>query len=178
MSGLRRETGERDLMCAKRPFDRFTIDGLRSGPPLRRAENDHRPPRARANALGTCFGLYLPNFGDHGVERSGHREMRRSRLVALNEMRDIAVAAKQVLELLPRDPSEYGGTGNLVTVEMQDREHHTIQNRIEKFVRVPAGRQRPGFGFPITDDARDHQLRIVERGTVRVCERITELASL
>src|SRR5438046_667442 len=104
--------------------------------------------------------------------------MHRSGLVAFNEVRHIAVAAEQVRELLPRDPRQYRGTRNLVAIEMQDWEHRAIANGIEKFVRVPAGRHRTGLGFAVTDNARDNQFRIVEGGTVRVCERITELASL
>src|SRR5437773_7509990 len=178
MSVLRREIGERHLMRAKRPFDRFTVNGLRPRPSLLRAQNDHGPPRTPANTLGACIDLYLPNFGDHGVERSGHREMHRTRLVAFNEMRGIAIANEQRLELLPRDASKHGRTGNLVTIEMQDREHRAVANGIERLVRVPAGRHWPGFGFAITDVARDHPLGIIAGRPVRVCEPITEVASL
>ena len=59
-------------------------------------------------------------------------------------------------------------TGNLVTVEMQHREHRPIAGRIQKLIAVPAGRERSGFGFAVAYDATNEQFGVVESRTVRM----------
>ena len=43
---------------------------------------------------------------------------------------------------------------------------------------MPARRERAGLGLAVTDHTRNEQLGIVERGAVRVHERVAELATL
>ena len=51
-------------------------------------------------------------------------------------------------------------------------------DRIEKLVRVPAGRERSGFRFAITDDAGDEQIGIVERRAKGVRQRVAQFPTL
>src|SRR5206468_12289539 len=48
----------------------------------------------------------------------------------------------------------------------------------EELVRVPAGRQRPGLGLAVTDDAEHDEIRVVERRTERMDQRVAQLATL
>ena len=104
--------------------------------------------------------------------------MHQVRIGALHKQRIPAVSAQQLLELLAWDPGEDGRVGNLVAVEVQDRQHGTVGHRTEKLVGVPGGGERSGFRFAITDHARNHQFRIVEYRSERVTQRIAKLTAL
>jgi len=72
-----------------------------------------------------------------------------------------------------------GCTGglSLIAAQMQSRQHRAA-SRIEKFVRVPSGRQRSGFRLAVADHHGHNQIRVVEGGAVGVRYRIAELATL
>ena len=52
--------------------------------------------------------------------RGGHQLVHRLRLVPLDEIRRVAVAAEQLIQLLMADPRENARIGDLVAVEVQD----------------------------------------------------------
>jgi hypothetical protein len=81
-------------------------------------------------------------------------------------------------ELSPADARQHGRVGNLVAVEMQDRQHRTVARRVQELVRVPAGGERPGLGFAIADDAGHDQARVVEGSAVGMRERIARVRRL
>jgi nitrogen-specific signal transduction histidine kinase len=95
----------------------------------------------------------------------------RWRIVALDKMRIPSIAAKQPLQLLVRNPSQQRGIGDLVAIEVKDRQDGAVANRIQKFVAVPRGRQGTGLGLAVTDDAVDDQVGIVEAAP-NACERL------
>ena len=99
-------------------------------------------------------------------------------LVALDEPRLVAVAAHQRVELFVRDPAQDGRVGDLVAVEVQDRQHRSVPRRVQELVRVPARGERAGLGLAVADHAGDQQVGVVERGAVGVRERVAELAAL
>ena len=109
------------------------------------------------------------------VERGGHRLMHQLGLISLDEQRCPAVAAEQLLQLLVGDARQDGRVGDLVSVEMQDRQHRTVGGRVEKLVGVPRRGQRPGFGLAIANDTGDDEVGIVEHGPERMAERIPQL---
>jgi hypothetical protein len=69
-------------------------------------------------------------------------------LVALDEVRRPAVAAQQLFQFLAGDAGEDGRVGNLVAVEMQDRQHRAVGGRIEKLVGMPAVASGPVSASP------------------------------
>ena len=69
------------------------------------------------------------------------------------------------------------GIGDLVAIEMQDRQHRAIGHRIEKFVGMPGRRQRPGFRFAVADHASNDQIRIIEHRAERMAQRIPQFAA-
>ena len=77
-----------------------------------------------------------------------------------------------------RDAGEHGRVGDLVAVEVQDRQHRAVGLRVEEFVRVPAGRRRAGLRLAVADDAGDDQVGIVERRAIGVRQRVAEFAAL
>src|SRR5450755_4023797 len=75
------------------------------------------------------------------------------------------------------DACEECRIADLVAVEMQDRQHGSIENRVEKLVGLPGGRQRAGLRLAVADDAGDDQGRIVERCPKRMTERVAQLTA-
>jgi hypothetical protein len=80
------------------------------------------------------------------------------RVVAGDEDRVPAVAAHQRVELVLGDAGEHGRVGDLVAVQVQDRQDRAVVDRVEELVGVPARRQRTGLGLAVADDARDDEV--------------------
>ena len=98
-------------------------------------------------------------------------------IVAGDEIRVPTAAGEERGELVVGNARQDRGIGDLVAVEVQDREHRAVAHRVEELVGVPTRRQRPRLGLTVADDARDDEIRIVERGTERVAQRVAELAA-
>src|SRR5262249_61530306 len=98
--------------------------------------------------------------------------------VSFDEVRRVAVAAQELLQLLVADPGQHGRVGNLVAIEMEDRQDDTVRHWIQELVGVPARRQRSGLGLPVAYDAGDDPGPIVERGPISVRDGVSELSAL
>src|SRR5208283_5183720 len=61
--------------------------------------------------------------------------------------------------------------------EVQDRQHCSVADRVEKLVGLPSCRQGARFRFTVTYDAGHNQIGIVERGTEGMAERVPQLAT-
>jgi len=114
---------------AKRSFDLLAVDDFGSGPALRRAEHDHRPRRSRANAVFARVGLDATDVAQRGIQRLGHLPVQARGIIALDEVRHVAVAAHELLQLRVRDAGQDGGVGDLPSVQMQDRQHGAVGRR-------------------------------------------------
>ena len=122
--------------------------------------------------------LDLADAAERLVERRRHLLVHGARLIALDEDRRVAIALEQIRELLGADAGEHRRIGDLVAVEMQDRQHRAVGRRIEELVSVPGCREWPGLGLAVADDAGNDQPRIVEHRAESVREGIAELAAL
>src|SRR6202020_3525751 len=98
-------------------------------------------------------------------------------IVTFNEMGIVAVAAQQLGQLLPADPSQHRWIGNLEAIEMKDRKYGAITRGIKELVGMPTGSERTGFSFSVANDATDNQVRVVEGGPIGMGQRISELAA-
>ena len=131
-----------------------------------------------AIAVVAGAALDLGDLVERAVELGGERLVHRLRVVAGDEARRVPVALQQRAQLVLGDPREHRRVGDLVAVEVQDRQHRAVARRVEELVRVPARRERARLGLAVADDAADEQVRVVERGAVGVHERVAELAAL
>jgi hypothetical protein len=111
---------QRDLMRAERPLGRLTVDLLRTGPALRRAQHDHWPCGTGHFAASGLL-LYARDLVKRGVERRGEGLVHGLRLFALHEPRRMPIALEQRAELAFRNASEDGGVRDLVAVQMENR---------------------------------------------------------
>ena len=73
------------------------------------------------------------------------------------------------------DPSEDARIGDLVAVEVQDRQNHAVCCRVQEFVGMPACRQRSGLRLAVADDTGNDQVRVVEGCSVGVGDSVAEL---
>ena len=178
MAGIAAHDAHRHLVRAPVALLPLAVDFLGAGPAFRRPHDDHRPDRAFRKSILPRVSLDVPNLADHRLQRGGHEFVHDCRVVAFDEMRRVPVSAKKRFELLMTDPRQHGRIGDLVAVEMQDRQHGAVAHRIEKLVGMPARRKRPGLRFAIADDRGDDEVRIVKGGAVGVGKRIPELAAL
>ena len=178
MPGMRGRVGDRHLVRAEGPLDPEAVHHLWPGPALGRAEDNHRPTRALLASLDAGLVLDAPDLADHRVECRRHRRVHRSRFVALDEVGGPSVAPEKLFELLPRDPGEEGRIGDLVAVEMQDRQHGAVGDRVEELVGMPGRRQRAGLRLAVADDAGDDKVRVVEGGPKGMAEGVAQLAAL
>lgn len=74
------------------------------------------------------------------------------------------------MQFVRLDSCQEGRIADLPSVEVKDREHRTVADRIEKLIRLPRRRERACFRLAVTDDAGDDQIRVVEGRTERVTE--------
>jgi len=91
-------------------------------------------------------------------------------------MRGVAVADEQRLQLLVADARENRGIGDLVAVQIQDRQYRAVTRRIDKLVRMPRRSKRSGLGLPVAHHAGYNEVGTVERHAVRMGEAVPELA--
>ena len=106
----------RNLVRAPVILGALAIDLFRTGPALGCAQHDHRPARTLLETFSTRIRFDALNFPDDLVQGGGHQLVHFFRLIALDEIRRVAIATKQVIELLVADASEKAGIGNLVAV--------------------------------------------------------------
>jgi len=99
-------------------------------------------------------------------------------IVTLDEVRVVPVASQQIGQLAAADARQHGRVRDLETVQVQDRQDDTVACGVQELVGMPARCQRSGLRFAISDDTGDDQVRIVERGAVRMGERVAELPAL
>ena len=168
----------RHLVRAPVVLGALAVDLLRARPALGGAEHDHGPAGTSGEPVLARVGLDALDLADDGVQGGGHELVHLLRLGALDEVRRVPVAAEELVQLLVADPGQDAGIGDLVAVEVEDRQDHAVGHGAEELVRVPARRQRPRLRLAVADDAGDDQVGIVEGGAVRVRDGVAELAAL
>ncbi len=166
---------QRHLVRPEGALDLEAVDHLRSRPALGRPEDDHGPARPHGVLLGPRVLLDPPDVQDDRLDGLGHQPVHRLRLVALHEIGRPATAPEELLQLVVLDPGEHGRIADLEPVEVQDRQHGAVGDRIQELVGLPGGRQRARLRLAVADHAGDDQTRIVERGPERMAQRIPEL---
>ncbi len=170
--------GQRHLVSPPGALDRQPVDGLGAGPALRGHQQHHRPGPAGGGAVLAGVGLDLPDQVVRRVESARQLTVYVARLVTLDRQHLVAVAAQQALQLPARDPGRDRRVGDLVAVEVQDRQDGAVVHRVDELVGVPGGGQRTGLELAVADHRSNQEVGVVHRGAVRVGEDVAELAAL
>src|SRR5262249_12163553 len=121
--------------------------------------------------------LDVVDFLDDGFESGRHELMHQVRVRPLNEVGFVSISLEKACECLVGETPKHGRVSDLVTIQMEDWQDRSIRFRIQKFVRVPACRQRPRFALTVADDAAGQQIRIVEDRAEGMHERIAKLST-
>ena len=168
--GVLGQPRQRDLVGSVRALDLLAVHHRGAGPALRGAEHDHRPAGPLAARRGPAAGGRLDggDLVERGVQRVGQCPVDVLGVVALDQVDRVAVAVEQCRQLVVGDAGQHRGVGDLVAVEVEDRQHGPVDARVEELVRVPAGGQRPGLGLAVADDAHGDEVGVVERRPVGV----------
>ena len=164
----------------------LAVDVLGASPALGRTEHDHGIGRAdhglARGCLGLSGGLNVADLVKDLLKQGGETLMdTRMALVVKagdKEVRLVAHALKELGELLVGHAGEDGGVGDLVAVEVQDRQDDTVGCRVHELVGLPRGRKRTGLGLAVAHHGHGQQARVVHDGAVSVAERVAELAAL
>src|ERR1035437_4848277 len=134
------DVGDGNLMRSPGAFDLLAVHDLRAGPALGRPEDDHRPLRTFGRLARAGRRLDLADLVEDGVEGRGQQLMDDGRIVARDEVRVVAVADHQVAQLTLGDAGQDRGVGDLVAVEVEDRQDGAVALWVEGLVRMPARR--------------------------------------
>ena len=126
VGGILGGLGEGDLVGAVGAFHRQAVDLLGAGPALGGLEDDHGPGGALGDAPLAGVGLDGLDGGDDRVEGVGELAVDGGGVVALDPVGGVAVAAHQPFELGAGDAGQDGGVGDLVAVEVEDRQHGSV----------------------------------------------------
>ena len=181
MLGVLGQARQRDLVAEVGALDLDAVDDGRAGPALRGAQDDGRPlvphPGARPVAAPR-LGLDRPDRVVGGAQGGQQRREDLARVVAGDGHGVPALAAQVGLHVLVARAAEHRGAGDLVAVEVEDRQHRPVAAGVEEGGQPPRRGQRTGLGLAVADDAGDDEVGVVERRTRRVGERVAELAAL
>ena len=164
----------------------LAVDVLGASPTLGRTEHDHGVGRTdhglTRGGLGLCGGLDVADLVKDLLKQGS--ETRMNACVALvvkardKEVRLIAHALKELGEFFVGHAGKDGGVGDLVTVEVQDRQDDAVGCRVHELVGLPRGGKRTGLGLTVAHHGHGQQARVVHNGAVGVAERVAELTAL
>ena len=100
------------------------------------------------------------------------------RIIALNKVRFVTTPSVQRPQICVAGSSLSSRAGNLVAVEVQNRQDRTVPDGIKKVDRLPASLERAGLGFAVTYYAGNNQIGIVECRAERMNQRLAKFAAL
>ena len=94
MGGVLVHLAHRHLVRAPVVFGALAIDFFRARPALRCAKHDHRPARTFLKPFSTRIRFDALNFDDDLIQGGGHQLVHFFRLIPLDEIRRVAIAAE------------------------------------------------------------------------------------
>ena len=165
-------------MGAPEAFEVVPVHLSRGCPAFGAAQDDHGPARPKRSAGAARLFLDFADLQDAMLQGRRHRLMHAGRIAALDEIRGVPVTGEQRRQLVVADARQDGRIVDLVAVEMQDRQHRPIGDRVEELVAVPAGRQRSGLGLPVAHHHEGDQVRVVVDRPIGVRKAVAEFAAL
>ena len=74
--------------------------------------------------------------------------------------------------------AQHGRAADLVAVEVQDRQHGAVADRVEEAGALPGAGQRPRLRLAVADHRGDDQVRVVEGRAEGVRQHVAQLAAL
>src|SRR5580693_1133116 len=171
--------GHGHLVGSPEAFHAMAVHFFRAGPAFGRAEDDHRPARTVRFAGAARLFLNCANFLDASFDSRRHRLVHHLGIVtlSLDYMWRPTVSEEQMLEFFGRDAGQYRWIGDLVAVQVKNRQYRAVANRIQEFVRVPRSGQRASLRFAVSNHYANDQIWIVKGGSERMRDAVAKLAA-
>src|SRR5277367_2449744 len=104
--------------------------------------------------------------------------MHLERVIPFDEIGLVAMALKELGEIVVAMSSPNSGSGNLVAVEMENGQHRAIAGRIDEINALPTAGEGAGFGFPVSHDRSHQQVGIVHHSAKSVQKDVTKFSAL
>ena len=170
---------QRHLVRAPRAGDLGAVDLVGAGPALGRAQHDERPAGPGAVPVATARRrLDLLDASVCRRQRPGETLVHAGQVLALDLEHLVAVALEQTAHLGGVLASEDGRAGDLVAVEVQDRQDGTVARGVEEGDALPRALERARLGLTVADDGEREQVGVVHHRTEGVDEDVAELTAL
>src|ERR1700730_10062990 len=135
--------GKRNLVRTECALDWHTINFFRACPALRSAQDDHRPRLLML--VFTCPSLSGPGILLNisyarvaAIESTREQLVHDFGIVAFNEIRCVAKPFVKGDKFCITRASRDRGAGDLVTIEVQNRQHRSISRWIQELDALPA----------------------------------------
>jgi len=80
----------------------------------------------------------------------------------------VSVPTEKLVEFVMADTRQDAGVGDLVAVEVEDRQNNPVAHRIQELIGMPARRERAGLRLTVSDDTGRDQIAVVEGSSVCV----------
>ncbi|OPZ67628.1 MAG: hypothetical protein BWY83_02559 [bacterium ADurb.Bin478] len=171
--------GQRHLVGTPGILDLFSVHLLGAGPAFGGAHHDHGPGRPlRKLEVLLRFSFYLADLIEHLVQQAGHFLVHRFRVRTGDEMGFVPIAAEQLIQLPIAQTGQHRGIGDFIAVEVKDGQHHAIGDRVEKFIRMPAGGQGSRLRLAVAHHTAGDQIRIVEHRAKGMGQGVAQLSAL
>src|SRR5579885_2996979 len=148
-----------------------------ASPSFRRSQDNHRPARTACLSAGPGFRLNFTDFNDTAFQCGSHLLVHRESIIALDDVWPVSISAKQRIQFFRRNAREDGWIGDLVAIQVKDRQHGTVAYWVEKLVRMPGSCQRPGLRFPVAHTYGDDQVRVVKCSAKAMRKAVAQLAA-
>jgi hypothetical protein len=100
------------------------------------------------------------------------------RIISVDKVNVITVSFEELLDILISVPAQHGGPGNLVAIQVEDRQHDAVVDRVQKLDALPRAFERSRLRLAITDYCDGDEVRIIEYGAKGVRENVAEFAAL
>ena len=179
-------TRQRHLMRAPGVLGLLAVNLLGAGPTLGRTEHNHGVGRAdhglACGDLGLCGGLDVADLIEDLLKQGSETLVDACMALVVKtgdkEVRLIAHALKELGEFFVGHAGKNGGVGDLIAVEVQDRQDDTVGCRVHELVGLPRSRERTGLGLAVAHHGHGQQARVVHDGAVGMAERVAELTAL
>ena len=149
-------------MGSKRAFNRQTIYFAGSCPSFRGPKNNRRPARAGLGPVRARFALNAPNPSVALIQSSREFLMNEGWVCAFHEERIVTSGLQQRFHFVIAGAAECRRPGNLVSIQMQDRQDSAIARGVQIFYPFPRSGERTCFRFAITNHSGNNELGIIE----------------
>src|SRR5208282_5473994 len=127
--GVRLHIEHGHLVSSPEILHLVSVDLLRSSPPFGRSKDDHWPDWQVRLAGAARLFLNRTNLAHAGFDGSGHLLVHHVGVVALDYVWIPSIPLEEMLELIRADAGKKRGIGDLVSVQMKNRQNRAIPDR-------------------------------------------------